>query len=140
MATTITSTDPRITAERTFKDLDLSFIIHPVKKDINKHTNEYAVINSVKNLVSTNFYEKPFRPEIGSGIRNLLFENVDPIISARLERAIQETITNYEPRVSISGIRATARPDENLYSVSMTFFIINNPSPITIDFFLERIR
>jgi len=140
MATTITSTNPRLLAERTFKDLDLNFTIHPVKKDINKHINEYAVINSVKNLVSTNFFEKPFRPEIGSGIRNLLFENVDPIISARLERAIVETITNYEPRVSISGIRATANPDENLYNISMTFFIINNPSPITIDFFLERIR
>lgn len=140
MATTITSTNPRLLAERTFKDLDLNFTIHPVKKDINKHINEYAVINSVKNLVSTNFFEKPFRPEIGSGIRNLLFENVDPIISARLERAIAETITNYEPRVSISGIRATANPDENLYNITMTFFIINNPSPITIDFFLERIR
>jgi|LakMenEpi03Aug12_release.lakeMendotaPanAssembly.Ray.scaffolds.fasta_scaffold840867_1 phage baseplate assembly protein W len=140
MASTITSSNPRILAERTFKDLDLSFIVHPVRKDINKHVNEYAVINSVKNLVSTNFYEKPFRPEIGSGIRSLLFENVDPIISARLERAIVETITNYEPRVEISGIRATAYPDENRYNISMEFFIINNPSPITIDFFLERIR
>lgn len=140
MTTTITSTNPRVLAERTFKDLDLNFTVHPIKKDINKHVNEYAVINSVKNLVSTNFYEKPFRPEIGSGIRNLLFENIDPIISARLERAIVETITNYEPRVSISSIRATANPDENLYNISMTFFIINNPSPITIDFFLERIR
>ena len=140
MATTITSTNPRVLAERTFKDLDLNFTVHPIKKDVNKHVNEYAVINSVNNLVSTNFYEKPFRPEIGSGIRSLLFENIDPIISARLERAIVETITNYEPRVSISGIRATANPDENLYSVSMTFFIINNPSPVTIDFFLERIR
>lgn len=140
MATTITSTNPRVLAERTFKDLDLNFTVHPIKKDVNKHVNEYAVINSVKNLVSTNFYEKPFRPEIGSGIRSLLFENIDPIISARLERAIVETITNYEPRVSISDIRATANPDENLYSVSMTFFIINNPSPVTIDFFLERIR
>jgi phage baseplate assembly protein W len=140
MATTITSTNPRVLAERTFKDLDLNFTVHPIKKDVNKHVNEYAVINSVKNLVSTNFYEKPFRPEIGSGIRSLLFENIDPIISARLERAIIETVTNYEPRVSISGVRATAYPDENLYSVSMTFFIINNPSPVTIDFFLERIR
>lgn len=140
MATTITSNNPRVLSERTFKDLDLNFTIHPIKKDINKHINEYAIINSVKNLVSTNFYEKPFRPEIGSGIRNLLFENVDPIISARLERAIVETITNYEPRVSVSSIRATAYPDENLYSISLEFFIINNPSPITIDFFLERIR
>ena len=140
MATTITSSSPKIQSERTYRDLDLSFNIHPVKKDISKHLNEYAVINSVKNLISTNFFERPFRPQIGSGLRSLLFENVDPIISAQIERAIQETITNYEPRVEISDVFVTAYPDENRYNVTMTFFIINNPNPITIDFFLERIR
>ena len=140
MATTITSTNPRIQSERSYKDLDLSFTAHPVKKDITKHINEYAVINSVKNLVSTNFFERPFRPQIGSGLRSLLFENVDQIISAQIERPIQETILNYEPRVEISNILVTAYPDENRYNVTMTFFIINNPNPVTIDFFLERIR
>lgn len=118
----------------------MAFTVHPVKKDIAKHLNEYAVINSVKNLISTNFYERPFRPEIGSGLRSLLFENVDPIISAQIERAIIETILNYEPRVNVTEVIATAYPDENRYNISMTFFIINNPNPITIDFFLERIR
>jgi phage baseplate assembly protein W len=140
MSTTITSNNPRIQSERSFSDLDLNFNIHPVKKDITKHVNEYAIINSVKNLVSTNYYERPFRPEIGSGVRNLLFENVDPLVAARLERAIVETISNYEPRVSVSNISAIASPDENLYSIKLEFFIINNPNPITIDFFLERIR
>ena len=140
MSTTITSNNPRIQSERSFSDLDLNFNIHPVKKDITRHVNEYAIINSVKNLVSTNYYERPFRPEIGSGVRNLLFENVDPLVAARLERAIVETISNYEPRVSVSNISAIASPDENLYSIKLEFFIINNPNPITIDFFLERIR
>jgi phage baseplate assembly protein W len=140
MSTTITSNNPKITSERSYKDLDLNFTIHPIKKDISKQLNEYAVINSVKNLVSTNYYERPFRPEIGSGVRNLLFENVDPVIAAQLERAIQETISNYEPRVSVSSIVAVAAPDENRYSVTLTFFIINSPNPITINFFLERIR
>ena len=120
--------------------MDLNFTIHPIKKDISKQLNEYAVINSVKNLVSTNYYERLFRPEIGSGVRNLLFENVDPVNAAQLERAIEETITNYEPRVSISRISATATPDENRYNITLSFFIINNPNPITINFFLERIR
>jgi phage baseplate assembly protein W len=140
MSTTITSNNPRISSERGYKDLDLNFNIHPVKKDVTKHINEYAVINSVKNLVSLNFFEKPFRPEIGSGLRSLLFENIDTILSARIERAIEEIIINYEPRVRVSSINATAYPDENRYNVTMTFFIINNPNPITIDFFLERIR
>jgi len=134
MATTIPNTT------RTFKDLDLNFNIHPIRKDINLHKNEIAIINSVKNLILTNFYERPFQPEIGSNVRALLFENIDTIIASQLERAIEETILNYEPRVQISNIIAVARPDENRYAVQLEFFVINNPSPITIDFFLERIR
>jgi phage baseplate assembly protein W len=134
MATTITDTT------RTFRDLDLNFNIHPIRKDINVHKNEIAIVNSVKNLILTNFYERPFQPEIGSSVRSLLFENIDTIIAAQLERAIEETILNYEPRVQISNIIAVARPDENRYSVQLEFFVINNPSPITINFFLERIR
>lgn len=125
---------------RTFKDLDLNFNIHPVKKDINTHNNEYAVINSVKNLVLTNHYERPFQPEIGSNIRKLLFENVDSITAARIEREIEETIENFEPRARISKITVLASPDENGFKVEMEFFIINNADPITINFFLQRIR
>jgi phage baseplate assembly protein W len=125
---------------RTFRDLDLNFTVHPIRKDINVHKNEFAIINSVKNLILTNFYERPFQPQIGSSVRSLLFENIDTIIAAQLERAIEETILNYEPRVQISNIVAVARPDENRYSVQLEFFVINNSSPITIDFFLERIR
>jgi phage baseplate assembly protein W len=140
MTTTITTNNPRISSERVFRDLDLNFTLHPVKKDVSTHLNEYAIINAVKNLISTNFYEKPFRPEIGSSVRNLLFENVDPLVASRLERSIEETILNYEPRVSVTNVRAQASPDENLYLVTLTFIIVNNPIPITIDFFLERIR
>ena len=140
MTTTITTNDPRISSDRVFRDLDLNFTLHPVKKDVSTHINEYAIINSVKNLISTNFYEKPFRPDIGSSVRNLLFENVDPLVASRLERSIEETILNYEPRVSVTNVRAQASPDENLYLITLTFIIVNNPIPITIDFFLERIR
>jgi phage baseplate assembly protein W len=140
MATTITTANPRISSERGFKDLDLNFNMHPIKKDVTKNINEYAVINSVKNLMSLSYYEKPFRPEIGSGLRSLLFENVDPIVAEQIKTAINDTISNYEPRVSILSISATGYPEDNGYSISLTFFIINNPNPVTIDFFLERIR
>ena len=88
----------------------------------------------------TNHYERPFQPEIGSNIRKLLFENVDSITSARIEREIQETIDNFEPRVRTSRVTAIAAPDENGYKLELEFFVINNSSPITINFFLERIR
>lgn len=140
MSTTITSNDPTIVSERSFKDLDLNFTAHPIKKDVSMHYNERAVINSVKNLVSTNFYERPFQPFLGSNIRALLFELVDSVVAASLERQITETINNHEPRVSVQNITAIPAPDENGYKVVMTFFIVNNPNPVTINFFLERIR
>ena len=129
-----------ITTQRTYRDLDLSFTKHPIRKDVNVFINEYAIINSIKNLVLTNFYEKPFRPEVGSNIRKLLFENFDVIISTQIERALKETIENYEPRVSVSKILIKPDPDRNGYNVTLNFFIINLTNPVTITFFLERIR
>ena len=129
-----------INSTRSFKDLDLNFTIHPIRKDINTHKNEYAIINSVKNLVLTNHYERPFQPEIGSNIRRLLFENVDAITAAQIEREMTETVENFEPRVQVSKVTAAADPDNNGYKVTLEFFVINNANPITINFFLERIR
>jgi phage baseplate assembly protein W len=129
-----------IDSTRTFRDLDLNFEIHPVRKDINILKNEFAIINSVKNLVLTNFYERPFQPQLGSNVRRLLFENIDTLVASQLERSIEETILNFEPRVQISKITALPRPDENKYAVELEFFVINNPNPITINFFLERVR
>jgi hypothetical protein len=129
-----------IQTERTFRDLDLNFKIHPVKKDINTHKNEYAIINSIKNLVLTNHYERPFQPEIGSNIRRLLFEQVDSVTAAQIQREIEEVIGNFEPRAQVSKVEAIPSPDENKYQIYLEFFIINNTAPITINFFLERIR
>jgi phage baseplate assembly protein W len=140
MATIITQNNPLIPTNVTYRDLDLRFNVHPVKRDVTKHLNEYAVINSVKNLVFTNFYEKPFNPNFGSNVRALLFEPLDEITSTHLERAITEVITNYEPRVSVTEVVADPIPDENRYNVKLTFYILNSQDTITINFFLERIR
>ena len=129
-----------IKTERIFKDLDLNFTIHPVKKDVNTHKNEYAIINSIKNLVLTNHYERPFQPELGSNIRRLLFENVDSVTASQIEREITEVIGNFEPRAQVSKVDVVPAPDENTYKVRLEFFIINSTAPITINFFLERIR
>ncbi len=129
-----------IETTRTFRDLDLNFTIHPVKKDINTHKNEYAIINSIKNLVLTNHYERPFQPDLGSNIRRLLFEQVDSVTASQIEREITEVIGNFEPRAQVSKVEAIPAPDENKYQIYLEFFIINNTAPITINFFLERIR
>ena len=129
-----------IQSDRTFRDLDLNFTIHPVKKDINTFKDEFAIINSIKNLILTNYYERLFQPTIGSGLRGLLFEPIDSLVAASIEREIVEAINNFEPRARVSSVAAVPSPDENRYSIRLEFFIINDPNPITINFFLERIR
>jgi phage baseplate assembly protein W len=123
-----------------YSDLDLNFTIHPVRKDINRYTNEAAVVNSIKNLILTNHYERPFQPDIGSNVRRLLFENMDTITATTLEKEIQQTIKNYEPRANISRLNVSPDYDNNGFKVYMEFYVVNRTSPITINFFLERIR
>lgn len=125
---------------RQYKDLDLNFTAHPVRKDVSKHIDELAVINSIKNLVLTQHYEKPFRPDIGSNVMKLLFENMDSITASALEREIGQVIENFEPRARISSIRVSPDFDNNGFSVGMEFYIVNRTEPITINFFLERVR
>jgi phage baseplate assembly protein W len=125
---------------RQYRDLDLNFTIHPVKKDINKNIDEMAVINSVKNLILTNHYERPFQPDLGSNIQKLLFENMDNITAAAIQREIQQTIKNFEPRVNLTTVNVSPNFDNSAFRVGMEFYIINRTEPITIEFFLERVR
>jgi phage baseplate assembly protein W len=134
MATTITTTS------REWLDLDLNFAIHPIRKDINKHRAELAVINSIKNLVSTNHYEIPFQPEIGCNIRKLLFEPLDMVTATLIEREIIETIDNFEPRASVSKVVIKPDFDNNGFQVELLFRILNRTDPVAIKFFLERVR
>ena len=133
MATTITT-------RREWLDLDLNFAIHPIRKDINKHRAELAVINSIKNLVSTNHYEIPFQPEIGCNIRKLLFEPLDMVTATLIEREIIETIDNFEPRASVSKVVIKPDFDNNGFQVELLFRILNRTDPVAIKFFLERVR
>lgn len=125
---------------RKYKDLDLAFTKHPVKNDVNKHVDDLAVINSVKNLVSTSNYERLFQPEIGSGVRALLFEQMDSVTAASLKRTIIQTLENFEPRVTVQDISVSPDFDNNGFKVGMRFLIINRTEPITIQFLLQRDR
>jgi phage baseplate assembly protein W len=126
--------------KRQFRDLDLNFNVHPVRKDVTKHTGEMAVINSVKNLVLTNFYERPFQPNLGSNIRKLLFENLDTITAMAIDREINQTISNHEPRVRVISTTVTPDYDNNGFGVTLNFYIVNVDNPISITFLLERTR
>lgn len=125
---------------RQYSDLDLNFTIHPVKKDINIWKDEQAVVHSVRNLLVTSHYERPFQPELGCNIRSLLFEPLDGITAARLDTEIRQTIVNFEPRVKILQLDISLEPEQNAFGVFIQFEIINKTEPITIKFLLQRTR
>lgn len=125
---------------RTFKDLDLNFTRHPSTNDVAMRTGDQAIIRSVRNLVYLAHYEKPFHPEIGSSVRQMLFENMTPLTAQHLKRAIEDVIRNFEPRVTLNDVVVQTREDLNRFDVSIQFYIVNNALPTTITVFLERVR
>ena len=125
---------------RIFSDLDLNFTVHPVTKDITRRYDENAVKTALKNLILTSNYERPFHSEIGSPIRALLFEPQSPITSAAIRKAIIDTIVNFEPRVEVTEVIVSYRPDENAVAVRIEFKVINTERPLTLDLVLERTR
>lgn len=125
---------------RKYTDLDLNLTPHPITGDITKLKDERAIIGSLKNLMFTNFYERLFKPSIGSNIKRMLFEPLDGSTAYSLKQAIELTVENYEPRVKLVDTKVTADYDNNGYNVTMTFYIQNSAEPITIRAFLERVR
>ena len=126
---------------RQYSDLDLFFTKRSRDKDVNVLTNVTAIKRSVRNLILTNFYEKPFHPEIGSGVRNLLFENLSPLTTIALSQAAQDVIANYEPRAVVIAVDVTPDLDRNAYDMKVTFSIRTQPNNIaTINVLLEVLR
>ena len=126
---------------RQYKDLDLFFDKKNVSKDITKITDIAAVKRSIRNLVLTNHYEKPFQPEIGSGVREMLFEPMSLLTAHVLTRKIEDVIENFEPRAKIISVSAQPNLDRNEYRVTINFFVLNAPTELVdLTLFLERLR
>ena len=126
--------------DKIFSDLDLSFNKHPVTGDIGAKFNEQAVKNSIKNLVLTRHYERPFRSEIGSNIGDMLFELATPALAAILKQEIINLIRNFEPRVDQLEVEVSFSPDNNYILVKIIFTIVMTTSPIVLEFTLDRTR
>ena len=126
---------------RQYVDLDLFFGKKTSDRDISEVTDVQAVKRSIRNLVLMNTFEKPFHPEIASGVRDMLFELMTPITAALLARQLQDVIENFEPRARLVGIRAIPDYDRNSYSVTIEFYVINTPTELVdLTIFLERLR
>jgi len=124
-----------------YKDINLNFSKHPITGDISKLTNVEAVKRSVRNLVNTNFYERPFHPEIGSDVRSILFEPVSPLIADVLKRYVEDVINNFEPRAELISVIVSPDIDRNAYGVTIEFYLVNSPSGLqSVNLFLERLR
>ena len=126
---------------RQYTDLDLFFSKKSTSKDISKVTDIQAVKRSIRNLVLTNHYEKPFHPEIGSGVRGILFEPMTPLTAHILTRKIEDVIENFEPRARLISVRAQPNLDRNEYECTIEFFVVNAPTELVdLTVFLERLR
>ena len=123
-----------------FKDINLSLARHPITGDIASLTNIEAVKRSVRNLINTNFYERPFHPEIGSNVRSILFEPVSPIVASVLERHVRDVVENFEPRADLIDVQVSDNADANEYRVQIKFYVVNSSDIADMNIFLERLR
>ena len=125
---------------RKYVDIDLDFNRNAVTNDIVKIEDVAAVKRSVRNLVQTNFYERPFHPELGCGVRELLFENFTPMTGIFLRRKIEEVLTNYEKRIALEQITVDDDIDNNRLVVNIYFYVQGVPDPVSVTTFLQRLR
>ena len=135
-----TQTNESKRSSRIYKDLNLDFQQNTATKDIQKLTDVEAVKRSVRNLINTNHYEKPFHPEIGSNLRAMLFENITPQMNHIISKNIELLITNYEPRCRLVQVNTQPMFDRNGYSCQISFYVVNHPEPVEVESFLERLR
>jgi|688.fasta_scaffold567774_1 phage baseplate assembly protein W len=123
-----------------FIDLDLNFQPNYIDRDVTIKINEDAVKRSLRNLILLRRFEKPFHPEVSSGIQDLLFENPSPVVYSVLQGQIEELIRKYEPRVNNLAVGFYAEPDKNSVTLNIKFTIANRPQVLETNILLERTR
>jgi len=126
-----------------YRDLSLYFTPNPVSGDVTMVTDVQDIKRSVRNLVMTNRFEKPFHPEVASHVRDLLFERFTPITFNLLRNRIETVLENYEPRVSVTDIEiddSGQAMDNNNLNVRIFFTLKNDPQIQSVDILLERVR
>jgi phage baseplate assembly protein W len=125
---------------RTFTDLDFNFLAHPRTGDVSSRYDEEAIKQSIRNLILTRNFERPFRSDVGCQVKALMFEPMSPLLTTMIERTISDCINNYEPRVNLLDVVVSFTPENNGAYVSITFKIKNTQTPVTINLILERTR
>ena len=124
-------------ARRWFTDLDINLTNHPTTGDVALKYDINAVKRSVRNLLSTNLYERPFKPSMGVNLRGMLFE-LDTADSIVLKEDIRSVINRFEPRVVVDDVSAVSRG--NSLNVTLYFTILNQRQQHELNVILERVR
>jgi phage baseplate assembly protein W len=123
-----------------YSDFFRNLNIHPEKRDVARHVNEYAIAEALKNLILTNKGERFFNNGIGTDVDTILFENVSPFMMSALNTLITTAVKNFEPRAIIQSVKIDATADNNSVSVSIVFSIATNTEPVRLNFILDRVR
>ena len=124
-----------------YKDISLYFTRNPVTSDVSTVTDIQDIKRAVRHLVLLNPGEKPFHPEIGTGVRAALFQNFTAPIKALLSSRIQEQLRKYEPRIEVTNVSFNDNIDNNELSCKIEFNVINAPQQTEeVDIFLQRLR
>lgn len=123
---------------KTYKDIDLKFGMHPVTKDVVMRSGVYAVLQSVRNIVMASVGDWPTYPGIGAGLYGLLGENTTPTIQVDVKNKVEDAIALYEPRAEVEEVSVKLSEDYHSLGVTITFYVVNNPDPITDTVWLKR--
>tara|TARA_R110000764_G_scaffold54294_1_gene118313 strand:- start:82 stop:474 length:393 start_codon:yes stop_codon:yes gene_type:complete len=123
-----------------FSDISLGFTPHPITGELSRKTNRDAVRQSVKSLILTDYYDRPFKSNIGCSIRYQLFEMFGPAVKQQMETAIREVIRNFEPRADVIEVMVEENRQAHSLIITVAFMVINDPNPVVLDVILERVR
>jgi phage baseplate assembly protein W len=125
---------------RIYSDIDLTFDANPITGDISKKYDVNSVKQSLKTLILTQFYERPFQPKLGSPVYKMLFENIDIISANALKLQIELMINKYEPRVRSQSVDVEPLYDQNAFNVSIYLYVVGILDPINFSTILKRSR
>ena len=135
---TVTNNSKR--SNRIYKDLNMSFTKNPATKDVARLFDIQAIKRSVKNIILTNKYERPFNPDFGCNLRGFLFENITEPLLVIIKDRVAMAIEKYEPRVSVEDVVVKEDIDKNGISIMVSFLINGTEAPVSVSTFLQRVR
>jgi len=128
------------TNKKSYADLSFDFTANPQTGDVATVKDAVSVKRGIKNILLTSPFERLFQPEVGSGIKNLLFEPMTPLTEQRLSDACRDAIEAWEKRASVIDIAVISEEEYNRYRVAIKFSINNSLETEQVDVFLNRER